>query len=208
MRCLDTELLLSVISPMGQSCRLLTKAKDETHSVFVRSHSSLTESQASINIWQLLPANPLSIDVLKDGSLVRLRHVLSGLYLSMRFLEPSELHSIKDDVLMMPERKLFSEKRSQSKSYHSDPQSLSIEVPSDVEDSAHAMQRSKLESSFYVCGSKEPDENTVFSIRALNALAAVDVDAEEAADPFILSYDQSIRFVHVKSQLTLELEVR
>jgi len=249
-------MLQNTISPLGLIHHQLQKPVEDTHGIFVRCNDNL-EDYAVSGIWQLVPVNPLKIDCVRHGSLLRLRHLLTGNYLCIRQSLPtdskeSQQHSINvenDRAIKSTKSKIF------------DPSSLSLDaiqrslsqpaashinekpVSPPINQTTHSIFHSRsysnvplhvsttppaLYENWTLCLSPSPDIHTVFEIYSLDVRTQTGGDSESSLvggggdgagggatsgdaggdSSLLLTYDQSIRFFHTLTKLTLELKVR
>lgn len=85
----DEKDLNSLVSPLGQYCVDSLVDPEHSNSVFVRSGRGQFDQSSCLNVWQILPQNVQALGKFKSGTMIRLRHVLTGMYLCMR--ETSDL---------------------------------------------------------------------------------------------------------------------
>lgn len=80
----DEKHLDSIVNPLGRYAVDQLIDPEHLNSVFVRAGRAQYDRSSCLNVWQILPQNVQSLGRLKSGAAIRLRHMLTGLYLCMR----------------------------------------------------------------------------------------------------------------------------
>jgi hypothetical protein len=89
--------LNSVICPMGQYSFDQLVDPEHKNAAFVRAGRGQHDKESCLNVWQLLPQNVQSLGKLKSGGVVRIRHVLTGLFLCMREVTDLDCTTVRID---------------------------------------------------------------------------------------------------------------
>ena len=93
----DEAELTSLINPVGQYSFDQLIDPDHKCSPFVRAARGQFDKSSCLNVWQILPQNLQRYGKFKTGALVRIRHVLTGLFLCMREVSDLDCSSISVD---------------------------------------------------------------------------------------------------------------
>lgn len=80
----DETHLSSVVNPLGRYAYDQLVSPEQQNAAFVRAGRSQFDRSSCLNVWQILPQNVQALGKLKSGSVIRLKHLLTGMYLCMR----------------------------------------------------------------------------------------------------------------------------
>ena len=110
----DEKEISSVVAPLGSVCRKQTGERDRTHAIFIRSTAiqqpkakyDFFASLSAVGIWQIIVegdgVDSTLQNVVRSGSTIRLRHLISGQYLSVRPIEHGDSAKIKECYYDIP----------------------------------------------------------------------------------------------------------
>jgi hypothetical protein len=127
----DDREIRSATTPLGSVCRKQTAVKDSSHGIFVRPLAAqkpkipqdFPSAYSCLGVWQILLTSPATHSTvhghIKYGMNIRLRHVLTGQFLSVRPLTPADSTVMKEHTYALHSSELVhnnKRKRKQSSS--------------------------------------------------------------------------------------------
>jgi hypothetical protein len=170
--------LSTLISPVGRTTFKHLTEIEHNHAVIVRSDSEIYDPNSCLNVWQILPREGAAIKKIKSGSVVRLRHVLTGLFLCVRETTDLDCSAITQD-------------------------SKYVELGQFVDESEGSF-RSKLS----VATTTNPDQSSLFHLHTSSDITVNGAAAEINPGSNMLSIGDSVFFVHMASRLMLSVGVK
>jgi hypothetical protein len=172
----DEKHLKTGINPLGLIVSEMLIDQDRSHGLFVRSGSELTDSTNCKSIWQIIPKEGPLLGRLKSGQSVRLRHLLTGLYLCIRDVSEEDCEVIRLDSVIRQKRRGV--------------------VLQDGDRATGAR-------SVAIATTSLPSSSTVFNVHTGADISTKGLNIELSKGQSFLSYGDSIFFVHSQTSFVV-----
>jgi hypothetical protein len=171
----DQSTLLGQLAPSGELCKKLMNPSENSSAVLIRAQSLASDPKSTHSVWQLIPEFMNKPQPLQNGSAIRLRHLVTGCFLSIRPLRPSD-----NEILQASAVTILKPIKSDSKS-----------------------DKDKTVLEKYVVGlTGVADQSTLFVIYSADILENL---MQGERDSSLISSRDNIFFTHERTKMTLQI---
>lgn len=172
----DEKCLKTGINPLGLVVSDMLIDQERSHALYVRSGSEISDNNNCRSIWQIIPKEGPLLGRLKSGQSVRLRNLLTGLYLSVRDVSEEDCETIRLDSANRQRRR---------------------GVVVQEGDSSGGTR------NVAIATTSDPSSSTVFNIHTGGDITTKGSNIELLKSQSFLSYGDSIFFVHSQTSFVV-----